>query len=294
MRRVAASVVALIAALGYVTAYADGEAGLVIQNGDAVTTYCVPFTGDGIDGDDLLTAAGVDFDQFGGGGGRTLCSIRDVGCFNAGTFNDCFCQCSGGASCTYWAFFTQRYGAAWVYSAFAFNLSRAKDGDLHGWKWGRGNLQSAPVPASISFEQVCGGPPRSLVTATATPTLAPQRTATPTNPPTATGVTATATVSAAAPASSPSAGASTASEASPRPPSSLTPETASPTATPFTALPADGATASVTVGSLGTPGAPATGGDQRGSSGGVIAFGVIAATLIAGTAIALVWRRTRG
>ena len=50
-------------------ARADGEAGLVIQDGDVVTTFCVSFQGDGIRGDALLGAAGHTFDAYGGGSG---------------------------------------------------------------------------------------------------------------------------------------------------------------------------------------------------------------------------------
>ena len=151
---------ALLAAFGVVTvARADGEAGLVIQNGDSVETYCVAFGGDGISGEDLLRAAGKSIEQF-GGAARTLCAIDDVGCFDSSSFGSCFCQCeSGSGDCTYWAFFTQQYGASWVYSALAFNFTQAGDGDVHGWKWGAGSPSNAPVPSPITFEAICGHPP---------------------------------------------------------------------------------------------------------------------------------------
>ena len=78
-----------------------------------VRTYCIAFTGDGIDGDDLLTRRRPDFDAYGGGSGLAVCSIDDRGCKDAGSFTSCFCECQGG-DCTYWAFFTQEYGNGWV------------------------------------------------------------------------------------------------------------------------------------------------------------------------------------
>lgn len=152
---------ALAAALaGTAVASADGEVGLVIQEGTETTTYCIAYTGEGITGEELLKRAGLAVEQFGGGGGRTVCAIGGTGCSDASSFTSCFCECKGGGSCVYWAFFTREYGKAWVYSSLAFNLLKADDGDLHGWKWGAGGPSSAPAPADITFEQVCGHAPR--------------------------------------------------------------------------------------------------------------------------------------
>ena len=128
-------------------ALADGEAGLVIQDGESVRTYCVAFAGESISGDQLLQSAGQPFDAYGGGSGLALCSLAGKGCDDAHSFSSCFCQCQGG-DCTYWAFFTRAYGKNWVYSSLAFNLLKAKDGEVHGWKWGAGSPNSAPAPTS--------------------------------------------------------------------------------------------------------------------------------------------------
>ncbi len=166
-------------ALAFLTdARADGEAGIVIQDGDTVTTFCIAFTGDGITGDQLLKAAGQTFDAYGGGSGLAVCSVSGRGCEDASSFSSCFCQCQGG-SCTYWAFFTRSYGKNWVYSSLAFNLLKAKDGDVHGWKWGQGGPNSAPAPKDVTFEQICGHSPQGgastptpiPATATLRPTL---------------------------------------------------------------------------------------------------------------------------
>ncbi len=259
-------------------ARADGEVGLVVQNGDEVTSWCIPFKGEGIDGDDLLAAAGLSFDQFGGAGGRTLCSIDDVGCFKPGSFNGCFCECSGGGSCQYWAFFTQRYGAGWVYSALAFNLTRAKDGDLQGWKWGKGSLQSAPVPATTTFERVCGHSPLSKATAVPSPSAsrAPSTTAAATVPATPSPPTAEVPASA---------------EATPA--AASTPE-----ATPLSTLPAGSASNTVTLSSPvvagPAPAASRTGSSNDGGREGAMAFGVVATAMIAVIGATLIARRKRG
>ncbi|WP_416223930.1 hypothetical protein, partial [Tepidiforma sp.] len=153
-------------------ARADGEAGLVIQDGETVTTYCVPFQGDSISGEQLLASAGLPIEKFGGGSGVVVCAIGATGCFDPSSFDSCFCQCKGN-DCTYWAFFTRQYGKNWVYSSLGVALARARDGELHAWKWGKGGPSSAPAPSNdITFEQVCGHPPRGGAPAP-TPTFTP-------------------------------------------------------------------------------------------------------------------------
>jgi hypothetical protein len=289
MRRTLVLAAVAVFALGAAAARADGEVGLVIQNGDQVQTYCVAYTGDSISGDALLRAAGLSIEQF-GGSARTLCAIDTVGCFNPSSFDSCFCQCSGGGNCTYWAFFTQRYGGSWIYSSLAFNLTRAKDGELHGWKWGRGGQQSAPAPAATTFDAVCGGPPAGLATATPTATRTP--------PPATPTPTAAATASAAASNPTPSAPPSTPAAA----PSIATSTTAS--ATPFTALrtatapaatPSLEATMTATPRASASPAPPATGaGDDGGSATGVIAFAGVAAAVVAAGAAVILRRRKDG
>lgn len=175
IRRSTVALAGLLAALaaGIGVASADGEVGLVVQEGGQATTYCIAYTGDGITGEELLQRAGLAVGQF-GGSARTVCSIGDTGCDDASSFASCFCQCQGG-SCVYWAFFTREHGKDWVYSSLAFNLLKAEDGDLHGWKWGAGGPSSAPAPVDITFEQVCGHAPRggAAMAAAATPTPSP-------------------------------------------------------------------------------------------------------------------------
>jgi hypothetical protein len=203
---------ALVLAMSFATlARADGEAGIVVQEGDQVTTYCVAFSGDGITGQDLLKKVGFSIEAYGGGSGLAVCALNQTGCQDASSFTSCFCQCQG-SDCTYWAFFTRQYGKGWVYSALAFNLLKAKDGDVHGWKWGKGSLNNAPAPQDITFNQICGHEPRGGIAPTAT--LAAATALPPTPAAASTGVstapTETATDAAAAPTEKGTAGSVTA------------------------------------------------------------------------------------
>ncbi len=174
LRVAALGVVVLAGAAGISAARADGgEAGLVVEHGDGtVETYCITFTGDGIRGDELLRRAGVSFDQFGG----LVCSLGprpEEACPAASSFETCTCKCKG-SDCVYWAFFTRSYGKEWVYSALGFAAQKAKDGDLQGWRWGKGSAMSAPAPVAVTFEQVCGHALRGGATvATPNVTVAP-------------------------------------------------------------------------------------------------------------------------
>ena len=121
---------------------ADGEVGLVIQDGDAVTTYCVAFSGDSISGDQMLKRTVTPSMRM---GRQWPCDLfhRRPRVFRCRLFQFTAFANAGG-ECTYWSFFTTHHGRGWVYSALAFNLLKAKDGDVHGWKWGKGAPSSAP------------------------------------------------------------------------------------------------------------------------------------------------------
>ena len=268
----------LVALLAASAAKADGEAGVVIQDGDSVRTFCVAFKGDSIRGDQLLTSAGLTFGQF-GGSARTVCSISGTGCADASSFDSCFCKCqSGGGDCTYWAFFTQRYGNPWTYSTIGFNLASARDGDLHGWRWGKGSLQSAPPPSSVSFEQICGHAPRGGLQATATPPAPTAVITTALSPTAGSALTATST--------------SNPATAAPPPPSTSASATISSTSVPSpTALITIGSPVTREAGNADETRAESDGG---GAPTGLIAFAGVAAVLGLGIAFAVVRRRSHG
>ena len=257
---------------------ADGEAGVVIQDGDAVATYCIAFTGDGITGDQLLKAAGQTFDAYGGGSGLAVCSISGRGCDDASSFTSCFCQCQGG-SCTYWAFFTRGYSKNWVYSSLAFNLLKAKDGDVHGWKWGQGGPNNAPAPQDITFEQICGHSPQGRPATPATPTTIPTvATLLPTVPPTLETST-----------NLPQTTGSPTASVTPL----LTTKPSGPANTPLVTLTGIATTAA----SSETPVTPRT--DVKPETGdsskqSLLGFGAIALVMLGAIGAAMVWRSKRG
>lgn len=144
---------------------ADGEAGLVIQHGDGtLENYCVAFEGTGIDGDELLRAAAVSFDQLNG----LVCSVGDLvdeSCPGASNLASCTCKCRpGSGDCVYWSYFSKERDGPWVYSITGFTAQSSGNGEMQAWRWGPGGPSSAPPPAEVSFEQVCGHPAGSLQT----------------------------------------------------------------------------------------------------------------------------------
>ena len=288
MRAFIVTVAALLALLPAV-ALAEGEAGVVVEWGDGtVSAICVGFEGESISGDRLLAEAGLVASDFTG----LVCSINSVGCQHSGSFDSCTCECAVESdSCVYWAFFTQPYGESWRYSALGFRSQAARDGDLHGWRWGERSASSATAPRNTTFEQVCGhAPGQSAPEPTATPLPPVSTLPASTVPPTTAAIaTATATPSAA-----------TTAEATSQP--SATPTAAiSATATPSaastgTTSPLSAATSTpepLETVAPPTPAPPASG-DDGASTGGFIAFGAIAAVLLAGLGGALVWRRSHG
>ena len=274
VQRPAMLVMSAVFALAAVTmARADGEAGLVIQHGDgSIDTYCIPFSGDSITGKALLQRVNIPAEDYGG----LVCAVGQnpaEGCFGANSFDSCTCKCAGGSSCTYWAYFTASYGKSWVYSALGYTQQRARDGDLQAWRWGPGGPNSAPAPPAITFESVCGHPPRGgaaqpatqAATSIPTATASPDQQAVPTAAETAT-------------AALPSTSAAT--------PAATAPPSVAPTVT-------------VSITSHGTATAtpaPQLSSSSDGGSGarGLLAFIAVAAVLVAAIGGALIWRRGHG
>ena len=267
------------------SALAEGEAGVVIQHGDGSTeTFCVAFTGDSISGDQLLKRAGVAQENVNG----LVCSVgqrADEGCYGAGTFESCTCKCKNpGAGCAYWAFYTQRYGQQWVYSALGFLAQRAKDGEMQAWRWGLGGANSAPAPAAISFEQVCGHSPRGGI-APATNTALPPTIVAATPAP---NTVALATI-APATAAAPSAGITITAAASVAGSTPL-----GETGTPKPDVIINTVVPSVATSSTPAPASNVSGSKDDGGRGGTIVFGLVAGGLGAMIAGAFVWKQRRG
>jgi len=169
------------------------QAGLVVRFGDgALYTACVDLgPDDQATGEEVLRASGLEtiIDYNSGFGGGTVCQIGDQGCnFPA---EKCFCQCTlkPGDPCVYWTYFFQRDGE-WRYSVEGASRRVVRPGDVEGWAWGLGTVDSGAQPPLIPFEQLCGPPPIP-------PSPSPM--------PTPTALLATAALSAPSPSSSPGA-----------------------------------------------------------------------------------------
>ena len=282
MRRLALALAAALALSFATTALADGEAGIVIDYGDGrVETACIAFSGDGIAGEELLRRVGADVNHFSG----LVCSIDDLGCQHSGSFDSCTCECGSGGPCVYWAFFSRAYeDDAWRYSSLGFRALDAKDGDLQAWRWGEGVPGSAPAPALISFEDICGHAPTSLATATVVPmTEAP----TPAPSPTPATADATATSAPASPTQGEVPTATVAATAEP----SLPASTASPTLLTTEPPPASSPTETATVRAV-EPEPKAE--DGGGGAGALIAFAATAGGLLVLFGGVLAWRRGWG
>jgi iron complex transport system substrate-binding protein len=85
--------------------------------------------------------------------GETIFRIGDDGCIPPD--ENCFCQCEGGDSCAYWAYFHLGDQSNWQYSASSASGYAVSQGDVEGWWW-RDNADSDATLPVISFDAICG------------------------------------------------------------------------------------------------------------------------------------------
>ncbi|MDY0019970.1 MAG: hypothetical protein RBT47_08215 [Anaerolineae bacterium] len=165
------------------SSYYPHHAGVVIKFSDgSVQTACVDLGTDGeASGYDVLRATGVSLVEDGNSGtGYTICKINQDGC---GHDRACFCQCmmNPGEQCLYWSYH-HLINSAWVYSNLGASLYTVHSGDVEGWGWGVGTLNSSgSQPPVKTFSEICVPP-------TATPTATPKPASTNTPWPTYTPV----------------------------------------------------------------------------------------------------------
>jgi hypothetical protein len=137
----------------------ESRAGLIIQheNGEW-QSYCLTFTGDEINGEELLDLSGIPYlSDAGNPMGSIICMIEREGCdFPA---EKCLCQCSNQRQCSYWAYFVLHENEVWIYSPFGASLRKVHDGDVDAWVWlNRVNRdQDAPTTSlpEVGFEDIC-------------------------------------------------------------------------------------------------------------------------------------------
>jgi hypothetical protein len=219
----------------------QNRAGLIVQMADgSVVTRCVAFNEESLTGYELLRRARLPMVVEVTGMGPAVCKIGDSGCNYPQ--QSCFCQCNTlDASCTYWAYAQIKEGA-WRPSPLGAAGSKVRNGDVDGWKWGKGDGTTGENPPALTFDEICSAPaaqaaatqPAALPAtaqsaATAfSPTPTPMPISTPAPPPSETPLPATA------PAATNTAEPTTTPFPSPPPPAAtpMLQPTFAPTATP--------------------------------------------------------------
>lgn len=145
---------------------AQNQAGVVIRYGDGrVTTACVRFSEPSISGIELLQRASIPVIAQSVGMGSAVCKISNEGCDYPS--EDCFCQCKGG-NCAYWAYQRLR-DDRWAYSPVGASASQVQPGDVDGWAWGAGSVQSGAAPPVIPLDQICSENPVAAPATAAAP-----------------------------------------------------------------------------------------------------------------------------
>jgi hypothetical protein len=125
-----------------------------------MSTSCVYFEGEDINGEDLLNLADIEYvADVGNSMGSIICSIENQGCNFPS--EDCFCQCSEPGSCAYWSYFIQNEDGDWIYAPIGARMRTIEDGDLDAWIWIEGTdfgqSQDATSLPEINFEDICEG-----------------------------------------------------------------------------------------------------------------------------------------
>lgn len=131
----------------------DIRVGVVVQGADGEPeTYCVTLSGENATGQSALQATGLGIVVESGSMGATVCQIEETGC--AAPDEPCFCQCMGGDTCAYWAYFHLADTGTWQYSVQGASVYALADGDVEGWWWRDSSANSAGLSV-ISFDDIC-------------------------------------------------------------------------------------------------------------------------------------------
>ncbi|HDQ70617.1 MAG TPA: hypothetical protein ENN19_00795, partial [Chloroflexi bacterium] len=160
-------VIASIAAISLdVRAQQTNQVGLVVDFGGSHVTYCVEFSESEITGYDVLRRAGLNVvADFSNPMGAAICDINDTsGC----SVSNCFCKCQG-SPCVYWSYHYLENGS-WRYSTLGASARKVHHGDVEGWGWGEGTINSSgQAPPVIPFDQICAPPATDTPIPTETP-----------------------------------------------------------------------------------------------------------------------------
>ena len=144
----------------------SNRVGLVVDFGDDHITRCIEFNEPEITGYEVLRRAGLDLVvDTSNPMGIIVCDINNTsGCSES----NCFCECQG-SPCIYWAYHRLVDGS-WQYSQLGASSQKVGDGDVEGWAWGEGALNtSGAKPPLKTFEEICAPPTNTPVPSTNTP-----------------------------------------------------------------------------------------------------------------------------
>lgn len=130
---------------------------VVVALPERTSATCVTFTEPELTGVQLLERAGLNLGlDAGNAAGVLVCAIEGTGCDFPS--EKCFCQCSGGGSCAYWAYFNQTADGEWTYAPLGASGRRVHDGDVDLWAWldsrGVGEFDADALPV-VSFNEIC-------------------------------------------------------------------------------------------------------------------------------------------
>lgn len=130
------------------------RAAVVVRHSDErVQTACVEFPETEITVLELTQRSHPDLEIDLQSLGAIICRIDQTGCSS----DDCWCQCRGGGECIYWSFWHQ-IEDEWQYSQMGASQRTVHDGDVEGWSWGPGAIDTAVPPPKLTFEEICANP----------------------------------------------------------------------------------------------------------------------------------------
>lgn len=126
------------------------QAGLVVvtETGD-VQTACITFSEAKLTGYDLLVRSGIPLETMSQGMGTAVCRLGETGC----PASNCFCQCRGN-ECRYWSYWLWQENT-WQYAQIGPSISPVQPGDVQGWSWGPGSVDTAVTPPIYSLAELC-------------------------------------------------------------------------------------------------------------------------------------------
>jgi hypothetical protein len=127
-------------------------AGLIVDYGGGRVSYAlVPFTGDSLNGFDLLDRSGLSLLAIEFGGlGQGVCAIEGTGC-DIAACRSRLCQ-SGDPNSPFWQYAQRRQNGEWGTSPLGASSSTVANGDIDVWSWS----SEPPAPRTVTLDDLAG------------------------------------------------------------------------------------------------------------------------------------------